>query len=352
MSEIEIINISNNKKKYLNLIDHNKFNNFNNIYNNYKYLILNGKNIFNFSYKLGENIWLNNFIINKVNKVFLDNKNIEYFNVESPYGYYGPYSNSNNKDFINEANRYFENWCLDKNIIAEFIRFNPLIKNKKIRNNIDCELNRTTLSYDLLKFNKEKNIFNSKIMNQINNYKNHEINIIKTSEKEDFYKFIEIYKLKMISLNANKFYLFSDQYYESLFNLIIKNGFIILAKKNNYIIGGSIILYDRRVAYYHLSANLDNKISGLTNAIIYEAYKYSKLLKLETFYLGGGNSNSKSDNLFKFKKKMSNQSHSYYIGKKIYNMNIYSKINKNWEKKYPKLINLYNNHILKHNYKK
>ena len=51
-----------------------------------------------------------------------------------------------------------------------------------------------TLSNNLFKFKNNIIPFKSKIMNQINNYKNHNIIIKKTTNLDDYFNFIEIYK--------------------------------------------------------------------------------------------------------------------------------------------------------------
>ena len=116
----------------------------------------------------------------------------------------------------------------------------------------------------------------------------------------------------MKSIGTNIFYLFSDSYFKNLFELIKSNGFLILAYKDYKIRGGCIILIDKKNAYYHLSANLDKSIPGLTNSLLYKAMQHSSSINLSNFFLGGGNSNFKNNNLYKFKDKKANIKHQYH----------------------------------------
>ena len=347
MAKIELLDLNKDKCRYENIFQQNIIKNFSNLYNLEKYLNLNGRKIVTIKFQSGKNIWLNTFELNFVDSN-LTNSSLQYFDIQSPYGYYGPYANNYDKKFIEAANVAFDNWCLENNIIAEFIRFNPLTDNFKLRKNCELLFDRMTLSNDLVKFKKNIIPFKSKIMNQINNYKNYNVIIKKTTNQDDYFTFINIYKKKMKSIGSNIFYLFSDSYFRNLFELIKSNGFLILAYKDYKILVGCIILIDNKNAYYHLSANLDKSIPGLTNSLLYKAMQHSSSINLSNFFLGGGNSKSENDNLYKFKEKMANMKHQYYIGKKIHNHDIYEFIIKKWENKFPNLKKMYKSHLLKY----
>ena len=92
-------------------------------------------------------------------------------------------------------------------------------------------------------------------------------------------------------------------------------------------------------------------LSNLSNSSRTGLVYWGSCLNLSNFFLGGGNSKSKNDNLYKFKEKMANMKHQYYIGKKIHNHDIYEFIIKKWENKFPNLKKMYKNHLLKYNNK-
>ena len=78
-----------------------------------------------FVYKKNEKIWINPFIKVKT-PIHAKNVNKIFYDLETPYGYGGPISNSNDYKFINDGNKKFLDWVKDSNILAEFIRFHPL----------------------------------------------------------------------------------------------------------------------------------------------------------------------------------------------------------------------------------
>ena len=66
--------------------------------------------------------------------------------------------------------------------------------------------------------------------------------------------------------------------------------------------------------------------------------------------LGGGNSNSPEDPLFKYKSKFSEDYCLFYIGKKIHKADVYNEIINQWVKKNPDTKVKYQNMLLKYRY--
>jgi len=82
-----------------------------------------------FIYSHDKNFWIYPFFLTSINKAYLVNTKLIYKDIETAYGYSGPLSNSSNVNFIEKAQSIFSEWCHDKNVVAEFIRFHPLLKN-------------------------------------------------------------------------------------------------------------------------------------------------------------------------------------------------------------------------------
>src|SRR5438093_363444 len=52
-----------------------------------------------------------------------------YFDIQSPYGYGGPIATTRSETFLNDAWENYRKWCKANGILAEFIRFHPLLEN-------------------------------------------------------------------------------------------------------------------------------------------------------------------------------------------------------------------------------
>ena len=185
-----------------------------------------------------DNIWINVFLKVKIPKYINLNKN--YYDFETPYGYGGPTSNSNDKKFLVEANNIFLKWIKSNNIVAELTRFHPLINNyiSPFFSN-DLLNKRKTCSLDLNLVNPNFDPFKSKAKNMLRNSKNKLTSFISQNER-DFIYFKKIYLDLMKLKNANKDNYFSENYFKELFKLIKTNGYLLIIsdKKNNKIAGG------------------------------------------------------------------------------------------------------------------
>ena len=85
-----------------------------------------------FAFKEEENIWLHPFLLHPIDSdAFSLIGGPLWFDIESAYGYGGPLSNTEDKDFLDNANEQFSEWCMENNVVAEFVRFHPIIENEK-----------------------------------------------------------------------------------------------------------------------------------------------------------------------------------------------------------------------------
>lgn len=311
---------------------------FQDIYFNPEYLLMSGTEKSEpliFLYEEGNSFWYYSFTKNKIDNNLISNDSEEFYDLETPYGYGGPISNSNSSAFLTNAQHVFFEWCEENNIVAEFVRFHPIIKNQKYYNNLDrIKLNRFTVSY--LFPNKENiNInYHSKTRNMIKKFNKNNFNFIITKSFDRYCQFIDLYKRLIISKNTSKFYLFGDEYFHNLYRVLCKSGWLICIESKSYdLIGGSVLLHGKQFSHYHLAASeKKNEYSGVNNVILDIAINKAKDSKLKGIHLGGGNTSSLNDSLFKFKENMGNTKNEFYIGSKIYNKSIYQQIKKNFEK--------------------
>jgi sugar O-acyltransferase (sialic acid O-acetyltransferase NeuD family) len=308
-----------------------------------------------FIFQVGNQIIIYTYLKFKINtdKYELDK---QYFDIESPYGYNGPISNSNNKDFIFEFYKVFETYCIENNIIAEFVRYHPLINNVNINNgNIMKNLDRNTVFIDL-------NVNYSQIWNHVYDSKNRNTikkailnglksEIISNPNNSEILCFSEMYNETMNKLNANKYYYFSIDFIDKTFKLQPKNAFLINIKNStDEIVCSGIFFHYGDFFHYHLSAR--NIISDGTsnNFLIDQALLFAQKIGAKKFHLGGGRTNHQDDTLLKFKKSFSKQIADFYIGKKIHNQKVYDKIISKWEELNPEKIYNYKNVILKYKF--
>ena len=73
-----------------------------------------------------------------------------------------------------------------------------------------------------------------------------------------------------------------------------------------------------------------------------------KALGVKRFHLGGGINSDQRNPLFEFKRKFSKSKYNFYIGKSIFNKEVYDSICQDWILKNPGKEKIYKNHLLKY----
>ncbi|WP_026882555.1 lipid II:glycine glycyltransferase FemX [Clostridium akagii] len=304
----------------------------------YKMYELNGDGIGSLFvyYDNNGNLALYPFMKNEVLGYNLDGR---YYDIETAYGYGGPITNCVEENFIKDFEKCFKDYCKKSNIVAEFIRFHPLIKNENIfSKNIEVLHNRITVWLDLTK-GIEK-IWNEDIKSKNRNMiRKAEKNGLSVEESNDFETFKNIYGTTMDKVDANNYYYFNDNYYDKIEK---SNNYILLnVKKENEVIASAIFIEYGDYFHYHLAGSLKEYLKfAPNNLLLWEAIKYAQAKGYKKMHFGGGLTDNIDDNLFKFKSSFSKQYSDFYIGKRVHNKEIYNYLISNWEEKNGKKANM------------
>lgn len=267
------------------------------------------------------------FLLNSINEKYKD--------IQSGYGYGGIISNSSSKIFISSFFELFDEWCREKYVVAEFIRFHPLLNNHLLcQDNTNIILNRKTVYLNL----------NSGFDNIWMQYDSKCRNIIRKAEKAGYKvesselnhnnltKFYDLYQDTMQRVGAKEYYLFSKPYFIKMAELLKGKISLYCVYNGKELAAASLFLYSQSIVNYHLSArDLKYKKYSLISLILHEAIKKSTLNGYTLFHFGGGNSLNKNDSLYRFKKSFSKLSADFYIGTKIHNKQKFDFFNSKWE---------------------
>lgn len=285
-------------------------------------------------------------------RAFYHNEQI-YFDFEAAYGYGGPICNVKDIEFIVRSLNAFKIYCISNNFIAGFIRFHPLLNNHIGFTSIGKLLfDRHTIAMDLSLSLDEiwmKEI-HTKNRSTIRKGNNAGLRFIVDKEYKHINDFIRIYDSTMGKVDADAFFYFPNNYYIS-FKTNIKDSFLGLVSLDDQIISGAIFFYSKNYGHYHLSGSDSNYLYTCpNNYMVYEASKVMKSLGVTKFHLGGGLNSDEQNSLYQFKSKFSKNKYDFYIGKVIFNQEIYDILCKEWTAKNPEKHILFNNYLLKYKY--
>ena len=257
-----------------------------------------------------------------------------YYDIVTPYGYGGPLVKScekgKEKELIEAFDFKFRSYCNINNIVSEFVRFHPIIKNAEdfkscyeaihIRDTIGTKLEGCdgAIVDDFSKSAKKT------IRRALKSGLTYKI----TERPDNLNKFKEIYFSTMDRNEASDYYYFGDDYFNNCLKYF-KN-YIILVEviyEGKVIASGLYFVY-KNIIHAHLSGTLKEYIHLSPAYIIKHATaEWAKQNGVDLIHYGGGTSNSDNDPLYQFKKKFTkNTFFKFHIGKKIWNEEIYAKL--------------------------
>ena len=248
-----------------------------------------------------------------------------YFDFATPYGYGGWIIEGDRTDELFVA---YHAWTERNGIISEFVRFHPML-----RNHVDC-----SDAYEVIRLGEvvhmdlssPEDIWNniiSKNRNMIRKAVKNGIKIYNGRFPEIYQQFREIYNGTMDKDDAEDYYYFGPDFYESILDDLPLNAQVFWAEKDGKAIAASIMLSTNGRMNYHLSGSI-REYSSLapTNLLLYQAALWGCANGYKTLYLGGG-VGSGEDSLFKFKKAFyKGDLNHFYIGKKILNQSKYDEL--------------------------
>lgn len=257
-----------------------------------------------------------------------------YYDIVTPYGYGGPvinYLNGNKENLLKEFEKSFNKYCIENDIVSEFVRFHPICENA-----IDMKqiYNSTYMRKTLITKLDEEDVLQKQVSKSarknIRQALNKGVTYKITENPEDISVFKDIYYSTMDRNNATDYYYFDDEYFANILKFYKKNLILIEAIFEGKTIAAGLYFIYKNMIHIHLSGTL-SEFLYLSPAYI---LRYALVLwgiehkdKYKIIHHGGGRSNSEEDSLYLFKKNFAKlYDVDFYIGKKIWNKEIYDKL--------------------------
>lgn len=277
------------------------------------------------------------FLINSVNTLGYELEH-EYFDIQGAYGYNGVVASSYQPDFIDGFYKKFGEWCIQTNVVAEFTRFHPLIENNQFSNNyLSIVYDRKTVWLDISKSIDDiwNFSYSSSNRNMIRKARKKNIEIFESTKIEDYQAFYNIYVKTMDNVGSEAHLYFNQDYFLDFVRLLSSNHRLILAKLNDEIIGGMILMLYQNFAHYHLSARKSEFGSfAINNLFLDYAIKVAQSNNCKKIHFGGGTTSDEKDSLLRFKANFSQNKAMFYFGKKVHNDLVYEQLVIQWKEKF------------------
>lgn len=248
----------------------------------------------------------------------------QYYDLITPYGYGGFLVDGTNVDSLRLE---YEQYCHSNNIVCEFVRFHPILKNWAGLESMYSMIHLgDTVFMDTSTRDTVWANMTSKNRNMVRKAQNSGLKVHIEFSNNMIEPFIEIYNATMERDHADEYYYFKEPFYRSILEDMKDHALWFYAEKDGVITAMSIFLFANSRMNYHLSASKSEyRCFASTNLLLYEAACWAADHGYKTLHMGGG-VGSGHDNLYQFKKAFNRGEDSqFWIGKRIFNQVAYDK---------------------------
>jgi hypothetical protein len=292
------------------------------------------------------------FLINSVNNLGFD-LNKEFFDIQGAYGYNGVACSSYDAGFVDSFYTAFAAWCRDENIIAEFTRFHPLLRNQRFSAEyLDIVFDRKTVFVNLEQsYSEIFSHYQHTTKRQIKRATNrNNLTMRRFDNNAEILKaFWYIYNETMDRAAAIPYLYFNKDYFRQLLQTTSNSCFV--AYSDDVAVAAIIAFYNSTYVHGHLGGALTNYLKMSPYSFLYDQIIQFGMDKgCKYYHVGGGRTNNPDDALLNFKLNFSQDMLDFFIGKKIWNPAVYEMIIEQWEKSNPEKREKYAHHLLKYRY--
>lgn len=254
------------------------------------------------------------------------------FDLETPYGYGGPITNSSDPSFVRRALAEHGKKASDEGVVGEFIRFHPFNNFPEAFPNALSLIaqERRTVSIPLDRSSEEIFAsFRSSLRRNIRKAIRNEVGFEEVTQGVDLDDLLFLYHGMVQRKALDESYFFGRGYFERLLKL--EETRIFASTVNGHVANYIVVFDSPPLLHYHIGATREEYYSLNVNPYCF--YRIIEALngRSEAFFLGGGSSWAEEDPLFRFKAKFSDQILPFYIGGAVHDQSKYEALCKAWE---------------------
>jgi len=309
-----------------------------------------------FVYKESDDYALYPFLFTEINEPHLL-LGERYYDVQAPYGYNGMVCTSKNQSFLERFAAAFQDFCQNENVVAELVRFNPVLKNEtfmrhlgttNVLDNVAIDL---TPGYSSIWTDGFEGKVRKAVRKAASNNLSFEYYRCRELPDEKLTSFKKLYLDTMRRNNARDYYYFNDAFYNKLPRALPDNSIIAFVYHAGIPVSTQLVLFKGNVAYGYLGGTSADAFSVSPNVYLFHRLIATLCeLGFEVYSIGGGI--TRGDSLYHYKKSFSRNTPdgAIYLGSTIHNKPIYENVVAQWKQKFPQLERRYENYILKYRY--
>ncbi|OXS79174.1 lipid II:glycine glycyltransferase FemX [Domibacillus enclensis] len=254
------------------------------------------------------------------------------YDIITPYGYGGPLCNiadeQERKKQFALFQQLFTEYCQAQNIVTEFVRFHPLIRNDRDYTGVSSSFNRNTVSLTL---QEDEAAFMDSLRNKGRNRVKYAMKQGLTVTQEGLCHldwFAENYAKTMEKNQADSYYFFKDGFFRDTMELLEENMTTFAVRYEGEVIASCMFMHYNDYVSYHLTGSKKEFLHlAPSNLLVWHAAVWFGKLGYKSMHLGGGY--RQDDDLLRFKRNFTkNPLLDFYIGKKVHLPEQYEQLTK------------------------
>jgi len=286
-------------------------------------------------YSSGERVFLYPFLLRGV--PFIPGV----FDIATPYGYGGPIANTDDPDFIAEACRRFRDEASQRGVVAELIKFHPLLGNHlplqpSYPGRIQRERSTVYAEMAVEEPRRWQEIYSHANRKNINKAKRGGIEVRFGQDEEAWRAFRTLYADTMADNKADPFYLFSADYFDRVRRDLANHYVLVSCVLEGRTISVLLALLGLVHAHCHLIGT-DRALlnTGANNLLHHELILWCKARGYEKLHIGGGRSGADDDPLLRFKRNFSDKTSSFFVAEHVLDEEVYADLCARWKLQHP-----------------
>jgi len=256
--------------------------------------------------------------------------------LETPYGYGGPLANCEDPEFLRAADAAFAAWARSEGIVAEFIRFHPLLENWRFcaPDSWRVIYNRPTVAIDL-RASEETLLarMGSSFLRAARKAERSGLYFRELIPDRWIEPFREIYEQTMRRVQApTSYYFYSELFHGFLADMLEMRMFAVFApgpaNAPDRLAASAILLGGREYLHYHLGASDPDLLELRPNNLLFRDMVLwaARQERWRLFNLGGGNEAQPDNSLLRFKRSVGFGEARYQIGTRVWDKAEYERI--------------------------
>lgn len=242
---------------------------------------------------------------------------------QSAYGYGGPIVHHMEPEVLTRAWRRLDAVAAVRHVVAEFVRFHPGAESHHFYPGSLRE-DRAVVAIDLA----VRDLFSSytgRARTAIRKAERAGLQVEWETPECAFDLFPAFYRRCMREIGADKYYLFTDAYFERVLRLSGARVLSVLSGDDRVSMG--LFLFGPKQAEYHLSGTLlAGRQSAATSLLLHVAAQAAQSFGCLTLYLGGGTSARSDDPLLRFKASFEAPRLAFRTGHRIHDPAAYTRL--------------------------